>query len=296
MANRPQTITEITPLSAKDCFYVADRLKDKFNYPLHCHSAYELNYVQNAEGAQRIVGDSVETIGNYDLVLIANPNLVHSWVQGEQQLSTQIHEITIQMQPDVFYDTIMSKAIYSDIAYMLQRAQLGLCFSWRAVLDNHQLVSRIAEEQDRFMKNLHIWHLLYNLAQDKDARVLASSAFNNVATAHDSDRVHKVEQYIKEHYFEDICLNDLAKLTNMTAVSFSRFFKLHTGRTVSEYLIDIRLGYAAHELVNSNSPTAEIAYACGFNNLSNFNRLFKKYRSMSPSEFKRIYRKNTFII
>ena len=72
-------IREITPLSGKDCFYIADRNKTEFTYPMHCHKEFELNFVENAAGVQRIVGDSAEIIQNYDLVLITSPDLEHVW-------------------------------------------------------------------------------------------------------------------------------------------------------------------------------------------------------------------------
>ena len=69
---------EISPLSDKDCFHIAERRKSEFTYPLHAHSEYEINFVENAEGVRRIVGDSVEVIGKYDLILIAG-DLEHVW-------------------------------------------------------------------------------------------------------------------------------------------------------------------------------------------------------------------------
>ena len=75
-------IREITPLSGKDCFYIADRNKTEFTYPMHCHKEFELNFVENAAGVQRIVGDSAEIIQDYDLVLITSPDLEHVWEQG----------------------------------------------------------------------------------------------------------------------------------------------------------------------------------------------------------------------
>ena len=73
-------ITEITPLSEKDCFYLIDRYKDRFTYPIHRHEEYELNFVSNCDGARRVVGDSIETLGMYDLVLIGN-GIEHGWEQ-----------------------------------------------------------------------------------------------------------------------------------------------------------------------------------------------------------------------
>ena len=76
-------IREITPLSDKDCFYIADRIKSEFTYPIHSHAEYELNYVENAAGVRRIIGDSVEIIGNYDLTLVAGDKLEHVWEQHQ---------------------------------------------------------------------------------------------------------------------------------------------------------------------------------------------------------------------
>lgn len=70
---------EITPLSERDCFYIADRRKTEFTYPIHCHAEYELNFTEHASGVRRVVGDSAEVIGDYDLVLITGKELEHVW-------------------------------------------------------------------------------------------------------------------------------------------------------------------------------------------------------------------------
>lgn len=78
-------ITEISPLSEKDCLFIVERYKTEFTYPLHNHKEYELNFVENGAGVRRIVGDSVEEIGDYDLVLLCGDNLEHVWEQGSCQ-------------------------------------------------------------------------------------------------------------------------------------------------------------------------------------------------------------------
>ena len=74
-----QIIREITPLSDKDCFYIAERYKTEFTYPIHNHSEFELNFTEKAAGVRRVVGDSSEVIGDYDLVLITGKDLEHVW-------------------------------------------------------------------------------------------------------------------------------------------------------------------------------------------------------------------------
>lgn len=96
-----QIIREITPLSDKDCFYIAERYKTEFTYPIHNHPEFELNFIEQAAGVRRIVGDSSEVIGDYDLVLITGKDLEHVWEQNDCH-SRQIREITIQFSSDLF--------------------------------------------------------------------------------------------------------------------------------------------------------------------------------------------------
>ena len=99
---------EITPLSDKDCFYIIDRRKNEFTYPLHSHSEYEINFIENAEGVRRIVGDSAEIIGKYDLTLISGTALEHVWEQ-HNCVSQNIREITVQFSSDFFWGTLFTK-------------------------------------------------------------------------------------------------------------------------------------------------------------------------------------------
>jgi len=85
-------------------------------------------------------------------------------------------------------------------------------------------------------------------------------------------------------------------MVGMTPVSFSRFFRLRTGKTLSDYIVEIRLGYAIRLLIDSNRTIAEVCYDCGFNNLSNFNRMFKRKKNCSPKEFRERYRKRMQVI
>ena len=109
-------------------------------------------------------------------------------------------------------------------------------------------------------------------------------------------RIRKVKQYIHDHAGGTIRLDELADLVGMSPSAFSGFFKRHTGRTVSDYLIDIKLGNAARLLVDTSKSISEICYESGFNNLSNFNRIFKARRGVTPREFRSLYKKNRVIV
>jgi transcriptional regulator GlxA family with amidase domain len=137
---------------------------------------------------------------------------------------------------------------------------------------------------------------LNDLSLGEGIRTLASSSFASAQRNTESRRVRKVKEFINQNYKKDIRLSELADMVGMTPVSFSRFFKLRTGKNLSDYIIDIRLGFASRMLVDSTKNISEICYECGFNNLSNFNRIFKKKKGMPPKEFRSHYRKNKMII
>ena len=281
MENSNYIMREITPLSDRDCFYIADRRKTEFTYPIHCHAEFELNFTEHAAGVRRVVGDSAEIIGDYDLVLITGKELEHVWEQHECG-SKEIREITIQFSPDLFFKNFMNKNQFDSIRCMLEKAQCGISFPMQAIMKVYNWLDRLASEEQGFYAVMHFLRILYELSQYDDAKVLSSSSFAKIETFSDSRRVQRVQKYIADHYQEDIRLNTLADMVGMTPVSFSRFFRL--------------LGFATRLLVDSAHTIAEICYDCGFNNLSNFNRIFKRKKDCSPKEFRENYRKKKIVI
>ena len=290
-----KVFTEITRLSDKDCFYIVERHKTEFTYPLHQHAEFELNFIEHGKGVRRIVGDSVEEIGDYELVLLGGEELEHVWEQGRCK-SKDIREITIQFSEDIFGEGLLSKNQFASIKRMLERAGHGLSFSLSSIMKIYSTLDTIASEPERFVQFLKTLYILYELSIAEDARVLASGSFSHSVKPSESGRIEKVKQYVIDHYSESLTLSDLAELVGMSPVSFSRFFHQRTGRTLSEYIVDIRLGFAARMLVDSPKNISEICYECGFNNLSNFNRIFKARRNCTPREFRAMYKKNKVIV
>ena len=290
-----KAFTEITRLSEKDCFYIVERHKTEFTYPLHQHKEFELNFIEHGKGVRRIVGDSVEEIGDYELVLLGGEDLEHVWEQGTCR-SKDIREVTIQFSSDIFGEDLLSKNQFASIRRMLRRADHGLVFPLSSVMKVYSTLDTIAQEQERFVQFLKFLYILYELSISDEARVLASSSFAHTEQTTESRRVQKVKQYIDENYAKPLKLSDLADLVGMSPVSFSRFFRQRTGRTLSDYIVDIRLGYAARMLVDSTKNISEICYECGFNNLSNFNRTFKAKRRYTPREFRAMFKKNKVIV
>lgn len=296
MVDDRRIIHEITPLMGKDVLYIADRHKKEFTYPIHNHSVYELNFVENAKGViRRIVGDSQEVIGDYDLCLITSPDLEHVWEQNECH-SDDIREITVQFDFSMSDETLFGRNPYASITRMMQEAKKGLSFPMQAIMKVYGMLDTLSSVKDGFYAVQQFLTILYELSRCENARTLASSSYAKVTVEDDSRRILKVKNFISKNYMDELRLPELASLAGMSSSAFSRFFKLHTGRNISEYIIDLRLGYAARMLVDTAKSISEIGFDCGFNNLSNFNRIFKKKKGCSPSEFRESYHKTRIIV
>lgn len=288
-------IHEITPLMGKDVLYIADRRKKEFTYPIHNHEVFELNYVEHAPGVRRIVGDSSEVIGEYDLVLITSPDLEHVWEQYHC-VSDNIREITVQFDLHTGEDTLFSRTPFLSIKKMMNEARKGLCFPVSSIMKVYGMLDTLSSIKEGFYAVTQFLTILYELSKCEGARPLASSSFAKIAVEDDSRRILKVKNFISNNYMEEVRLAQLADIAGMSPSAFSRFFKLHTGRNFTDYIIDIRLGAASRMLVDTSRSVSEISYQCGFNNLSNFNRIFKKKKNCSPTEFRENYRKTRIIV
>ena len=279
----------------KDVLYIADRHKKEFTYPIHNHEVFELNFVEHASGVRRIVGDSSEVIGEYDLVLITSLELEHVWMQNSC-VSQDIHEITVQFKFDMSSDSLFTKNPFQRIYRMLNQARKGLAFPMDAIMKVYNDILSLSSIKDGFEACISFLKILDSLSRCEGSYTLATSSYAKVNIEEDSHRILKVKNYINSHYMDELKLKTLAQLACMSETAFSRFFKLHTGRTVSDYIIDIRLGYASRMLVDTNKSIADICYLCGYNNLSNFNRVFKRKKGCAPTEFREYYHKTKIII
>ena len=279
----------------KDVLYIADRRKKEFTYPIHNHEAFELNFVERASGVRRIVGHSSEVIGEYDLVLITSPDLEHVWEQNTC-VSEDIREITVQFTFNMDEGSLFGSTPFYSIRKMINEARKGLSFPLEAIMKVYSMLDKLSSIKEGFYAVTSFLTILYELSKCPGAKPLSTSSFAKIAVEDDSRRILKVKNHISKYYMDEIRLGTLADIAGMSPSAFSRFFKLHTGRNLTDYIIDIRLGAASRMLVDTSRSVSEISFNCGFNNLSNFNRIFKKKKGCSPTAFRENYHKTKIII
>ncbi len=275
---------EITPLRNNDTFLVFDRQRPVFTFPIHFHPEYEINFISNAKGGKRIVGDHIGVIEQKELVIVG-PNLYHGWENYKNTKDSPFHEITIQFPRELFPKELLDRNILKPISELLNNANRGVLFSQDTI--NQVEGKLLALSQKRgFDSFLEFESILYDLAISRDQQLLTNISFQRQNDFHNSERLESIYKYVKENYSHKIKLDDAAKHVNMTVISFSRLIKQRTGKSFIEFVNEIRLGYATRSLIDTNKSVAEICYHCGFNNISNFNRIFKKRQGCTPSEFR----------
>jgi len=284
---------EITPLTPGDCFTIFSRVKQKFDFPLHYHDEYELNLIINAKGAKRVVGGHIEVIDELELVLVG-PNVYHAWFTHQCQ-SDAITEITIQFHKDLFDDKFLRRNQLSFVKNMMERAQRGILFSPETVVALKERLQSL-NKKNGFDSVLELLSILHDLSISRNMKTLSDSSFSNEQFHYNSRRIEKVFEYMNAHYNMQITLAEVAKIANMPEASFSRFIKKRTGKTFIDSLNEIRLGHASRMLIDTTNTVAEIAYKCGFNNISNFNRIFKRKKFCIPKEFRETYTGNRVFI
>ncbi|HTK19155.1 MAG TPA: AraC family transcriptional regulator [Mucilaginibacter sp.] len=277
---------EITPLAPNDCFTIFSRVKQKFDSPLHYHEEYELNLILNAKGAKRVIGGHMEVIDDIELVLIG-PNLYHTWITHQCQRD-EFNEVTIQFHKDLFNEAFLNRNQLSFMKSMLGRSQSGILFSTETA---QSLLDRLLslDKKHGFDSVLELFAILHSLSISPNMRTLSAPGFSNEKFNYNSRRIEKVFEYMNNNYHKQVSLAEVSRIANMPEASFSRFIKKHTGKTFIDSLNEIRLGHASRMLIDTNNTVAEIAYKCGFNNISNFNRVFKRKKLCIPREFRETY-------
>jgi AraC-like DNA-binding protein len=281
---KDKVLREITPLTPGDCFTLFYRVKSEFDFPLHSHEEFELNFIQNGKGTKRVIGDHIDEIDNTELVLVG-PNLQHGWFTHKCK-SKEIKEITIQFHRDLFDEKFLQRIQMGFIRKMFERSLRGILFSKETTQAIMPRLFGITQKHG-FDSVLELMSILHDLSTSRNIRTLSDSSFNKTETfSYNSRRIENIMKFLNHNFNKNVSLGEAAKIAAMSEVAFSRFFKMRTGKTFVDTLTEIRLGHASRMLIETTHGITEVAYKCGFNNISNFNRIFKKKKDCTPKEFR----------
>lgn len=261
---------------------------EKFTFPWHVHNEYEIIYVEESCG-ERFVADSMETFQPNDLTLIGSgiPHYMKSILyDNEKNKKTRVKGIIIQ-----FEKTFMAHAInnYTDLSHiknLLEESRRGIHFPYP---QNQEIIRCITQlpESNGTMRIINLLHLLDLMAKFPSKRSLGSPLFCQSLSLTMEARMKKILSYLMNHYKEDIDLNEISSLVAMNSSSFCRYFKEKSGKTFTEYVLDLRIGYACKLLVENEMDISQICIESGFNTITHFNRIFKRNTGTTPTEYRK---------
>lgn len=265
---------------------------DKFTFPWHVHREFEIIYVKESTG-ERFVADNMETFSANDLTLVGHgvPHYMRSapeYEYGNKDL--RVKGVIIQFEEDFMSYAFNNYADLLHIKQMLDESERGIHFPYPESSDIIQCIEQMPETKGT-MRIIKLLHLLDLMANFKHKRYLGSLHFHQSVSLTMDSRMEKILNYLIVHYKEDIDLNEISSLVAMNSSSFCRYFKEKSGKTFTEYILDLRIGQACKLLVESKMDVMQICLECGFNTITHFNRIFKRNTGFTPTEYKKQFLK-----
>jgi AraC-like DNA-binding protein len=252
----------------------------------HYHEQLELVCIIESSGT-RFIGDNIQKYEAGDIILIGK-NLPHMWQEESPVDSTSSSDVVaIHLGSSFTKSDLLSLPEYSNIKRLLDLSAQGIAFH-----NAHYLLDKIGrlEKLEGFQQFILVTEILNDLGSSKDFKLLTSQGFVEKLNDQKKGRLQLVHDYVMNNFRKEIGLVSAANVANMNPSSFSRYFKQAYGNTFSEYVNEIRVGYACKLLLEDDISVTQTCFQSGFNNISNFNKQFKKLRNLSPKEYRNRFR------
>lgn len=271
----------------QNSFVIRHQIEPFFGTGWHYHPELELHYLVRGQGV-RFIGDNVSNFEEDELILLGQ-NLPHAWRSNKeyfQNSDSNSEAIIIQFLPDCLGRDFLGLPEAYLIKQLYDKARKGLIIKGTAKTQLIELMYKAlnVENLDRLVVLLGILSIL---AETDEIEYIAS--FNAFYQSQEEEmiRLNKVYTYTLKNYKQDLNLEEVASFANLSVTSFCRYFKMMTKKTYHDFLIEIRISHACRLLIEDSIAAEVICFECGFNNVSNFYRQFKKVKGLTPLEYKR---------
>lgn len=264
-----------------------------FTYPWHFHSEFEIVYVLKSSG-RRFVADSVEPFQEGDITLMGSylPHFWKSETPGDTENANRVNAIVVQFHKDFFREEINSYPEFHRINELLKRAARGIHFSKTSGEKIGKMLKRLLK-LNGLERMLYFIKLMDTMARTENYRILASNAYQLEEQKELNNRLDKIMHFINTNYQRKISQEEVASKIGMTTAAFCRYFKEKTGKGFIFFVNEMRIGYACKLLIENHLSISQICFECGFNNISNFNRMFKRQTGYAPGEYQQQFIKAT---
>lgn len=256
----------------------------------HFHKEYEILYNIENSGT-RFVGDSIRRFSNGDLVLVG-PHIPHYWhsddryFEGVEDLMAKV--VLIQFDEEFLGEKFISMPEMQSIKDLFFKASHGIRFKGRDATKIGDKIIQISEEKG-WRKMLLMIEMLCMMSESKDFELLSSRGFTEASKFANREKISDLFNFMVSNYNRDLKLEEIAERANMNISAFCRYFKKSTSKTFSHALNEVRIGFACKHMINSDKSISEIAFDCGYNNVSYFNRVFKTIKRITPQKYRKMH-------
>jgi AraC-like DNA-binding protein len=277
---------EISLLKSNDQSFVFYHERNPFSR-WHYHPEFELVLINKGTG-KRMVGDSIDRFDEGDLVFLGS-NLPHEWLCDEEYYTKEgfLGEgVVIHFRNDFLGGHFFRIPENKRLLKFLEVSAQGCLLKGETKQRITDLMLRMINEdpESKFYSLFEIFRLLSKI---DEYELLSSPNFTSNFQAKSGQGLQKVIEYIMQNFQNKIQMKDLLEVANMSSTAFSVFFRKNYNMSFSEYLLKVRIGYACNLLTDSYRSISQISFDAGFENLSNFNRLFKKVKGVTPKEYRK---------
>ncbi|WP_133641649.1 AraC family transcriptional regulator [Sphingobacterium paludis] len=279
------------PAKLESSFSARHDVMPNFGNVWHYHEELELHYTIRGEGV-RFIGDNISSFAPEEIILVGE-KLSHAWRCKDEYFQNNpdynIEAIVLQFLPDCLGKQLLQLPESYLIPKLFERAKSGLIIKGETKKLVAELMQNCVHETG-FGKVIALLQILRVLAESDECETIVKTqtTFHQSNEA-DNIRLNNIFNYTHAHYKDDITLEEVANIANLSITSFCRYFKTMTRKTYYDFLVEIRISHACRLLVENKLPTEVICFECGFNNVSNFYRHFKKVMGLTPLEYKKRY-------
>ena len=275
-------------LKEEQSFFIKKIDQQHFSSPFHFHEWCEMNYVVESFG-KRIVGDNISNFSSGDLVLM-NSNLPHIWYNDPRYFKetdlASAKAIVTYFNPYFVRSITNETQDRSKINDLLEKAKRGIRFYGRTheIVTNklHELVHKKGLEMV-----IGFLDIIQVFLSSSEYECLASIGYQHTFNEKDTERMNNVYQYLIKNFTDPISLTEIASVANLTPPAFCNFFKKRTQKSFSEFLNELRVGHACKLLHNLELSVADVCFQSGYQNMTNFNKFFKKITRKTPTEYRK---------
>ncbi len=277
-------------LNDKESFFIGIFQDNLEKSSWHYHNNFEISFITEGTG-RRIVADSIEEFQPGDLVFIGR-NLPHVWIaEKENRVLTDrtLEMVFLQFSAQILFPQLLEMPEFGNIKRAIELSERGIQIVGQTLNEVSEIMLQLPYLKG-FDRMNHFLRMMDIVGKSSTNIVLASEDYIRKRFTTSNKRIAILHDYLMNHYRESVDLKILAELVNMAEGSLCRFFKMNVGSSIFEYLNRIKVDFACQLLMNPEMSILEVCLDSGFNNLSHFNKQFRKNMGISPSEYRRRFK------